>query len=229
MLFPQRFHAGLADGSVMLAFRRWRRPSVKAGGRQRTPVGELAIDAVDEVALDDIGDGDARRAGYADRDDLLRELARRPDGTLYRIAFHLSGPDPRLALRDQAALSDDDWGAIESRLARLDRASRHGPWTATVLRLIADRPAVRAGDLAASLGRDKLPFKTDVRKLKEMGLTESLEVGYRLSPRGRAVLARLDAAGGTPRPSAPAVPAVPGAPTGVSGRTGRATRPLSSA
>ena len=229
MLFPQRFHAGLADGSVTLAFRRWRRPSVKAGGRQRTPVGELAIDAVDEVALDDIGDGDARRAGYADRDDLLRELARRPDGTLYRIAFHLSGPDPRLALRDQAALSDDDWGAIESRLARLDRASRHGPWTATVLRLIADRPAVRAGDLAASLGRDKLPFKTDVRKLKEMGLTESLEVGYRLSPRGRAVLARLDAAGGTPRPSAPAVPAVPGAPTGVSGRTGRATRPRSSA
>jgi hypothetical protein len=31
-------------------------------------------------------------------------------------------------------------------------------------------------------------FKADVRKLKELGLTESLEVGYRLSPRGRAVL-----------------------------------------
>ena len=226
MLFPQRFHAGLADGSVTLAFRRWRRPSVKAGGRQRTPVGELAIDAVDEVALDEIGDGDARRAGYADRDELLRELARRPDGTLYRIAFHLAGPDPRLALRDQARLSDDDWAAIESRLARLDRASRHGPWTATVLRLIADRPAVRAGDLAASLGRDKLPFKTDVRKLKEMGLTESLEVGYRLSPRGQAVLERLDGAGGRPGPAGSAAPP---APTGVSGRTGRATRPRSSA
>jgi hypothetical protein len=223
MLFPQRFHAGLADGSVTLAFRRWRRPSVRAGGRQRTPAGELAIDAVDEVALDDIGGDDARRAGYADRDELLRELARRPDGTLYRIAFHLAGPDPRLALRDQADLSDDDWRAIESRLARLDRASRHGPWTATVLRLVADRPAVRAGDLAAALGRDKLPFKTDVRKLKEMGLTESLEVGYRLSPRGRAVLDRLDGAGGSSGPTGPTVPA------GVSGRRGRATRPRSSA
>jgi hypothetical protein len=196
MLFPQRFHAGLADGSVTLAFRRWRRPSVKAGGRQRTPAGELAIDAVDEVAVADIGDHDARRAGYADRDDLLAELDRRPGGTLYRIAFHLAGPDPRLALRERADLSDDEWRSVESRLARLDRASRHGPWTATVLRLIADRPAVRAGDLAASLGRDKLPFKTDVRKLKEMGLTESLDVGYRLSPRGRAVLDRLDGAGG---------------------------------
>ena len=47
---------------------------------------------------------------------------------------------------------------------------------------------MRAPDLAASLGRETLPFKRDVRKLKELGLTESLEVGYRLSPRGRAYL-----------------------------------------
>ena len=39
-------------------------------------------------------------------------------------------------------------------------------------------------------GRERHPFKTDVRKLKELGLTESLEVGYRLSPRGRALLDR---------------------------------------
>ncbi len=51
---------------------------------------------------------------------------------------------------------------------------------------------MRAPDLAASLGRETQPFKTDVRKLKEMGLTESLGVGYRISPRGRTVLARLD-------------------------------------
>ena len=57
-----------------------------------------------------------------------------------------------------------------------------------MLALIADRPAVRAPDLAASLGRDTLTFKRDVRKLKELGLTESLEVGYRISPRGAALL-----------------------------------------
>ena len=191
VLFPQRFHAGLADGSVTLAYRRWRRPSVKAGGRQRTPVGELAIDAVDEVAVDEITEADARRAGYADRAELMTELARRPEGMLYRIELHHAGVDPRIALREHAVLTDDDWNVIEARLARLDRASSHGAWTATVLRLIADKPAVRAGDLAASLGREKLPFKVDVRKLKELGLTESLDVGYRLSPRGRAVLARL--------------------------------------
>jgi hypothetical protein len=61
------------------------------------------------------------------------------------------------------------------------------------------RPTVRAGgrlrtaagELATRVGREMLPFKADVRKLKELGLTESLEVGYRLSPRGRAVLTRL--------------------------------------
>jgi hypothetical protein len=192
---PQRFHAGLADGSITLAFRRWRRPAAKPQGRQRTPIGELAIDAVDAVDLEAITEADARAAGYRDRAELLGELARYgpEDGTVYRIALHVAGPDPRVALRERAEVTDDEWEAISARLVRLDRAGRHGPWTTTVLRLIAERPAVRAPDLAASLGRQTQPFKSDVRKLKEMGLTESLDVGYRLSPRGRTVLARLTA------------------------------------
>jgi hypothetical protein len=191
VLFTQRFLPGLADGTVTLAFRRWRRPTVRAGGRQRTPVGELAIDAVDAVAWEDVTDADAVRAGYAERAELAAELARHPEGTLYRIAFHHAGADPRIALRRRADLDDDEWRAVVARLDRLDRASRHGPWTAAVLRLIAAQPAVRAGDLADAVGRERLPFKADVRKLKELGLTESLDVGYRLSPRGEAVLARL--------------------------------------
>jgi len=191
MLFPQRFWSGLGDGSVDLAFRRWRRAGVKAGGTQLTPPGVLAIDAVDVVAVGDITQKDARRAGYRDRAELLAELDRHPEGTLIRIAFHYAGADPRLALRQGAEVADDELARIRARLARLDRASRRGPWTETVLRLIAARPAVRAADLAASLGRETQPFKTDVRKLKQLGLTESLEVGYRLSPRGEAVLGRL--------------------------------------
>jgi hypothetical protein len=191
MLFPHRLWSGLADGSVELAFRRWRRAGVKAGGTQLTPAGVLAIDAVDVVDVGDVAEDDARRAGYRDRAELWAELARHPDGTLYRIAFHYAGADPRLVLREDAAVPDDELARIRARLARLDRASRHGPWTVTVLRLIAARPGVRAADLAASLGRETQPFKADVRKLKQLGLTESLDVGYRLSPRGRAVLERL--------------------------------------
>jgi hypothetical protein len=50
---------------------------------------------------------------------------------------------------------------------------------------------VPAADLAETLGRQRMPFKLDVRKLKELGLTESLRPGYRLSPRGESVLARM--------------------------------------
>ncbi len=78
-------------------------------------------------------------------------------------------------------MDDAERGELEARLERLDRASRHGPWTRTVLELIAARPEVRAPDLAAGLGLETQAFKRDVRKLKELGLTESLEVGYRLS------------------------------------------------
>ena len=191
MLFPQCFWSGLADGSVELAFRRWRRAGVKAGGTQLTPAGVLAIDSVDLVDVADITEDEARRAGYRDRSELLAELDRHPDGTLYRIAFRHAGADPRVALREAADVPEDELARIRARLARLDRASRHGPWTEAVLRLIAAHPGVRAADLAASFGRETQPFKTDVRKLKQLGLTESLDVGYRLSPRGRTVLARL--------------------------------------
>jgi hypothetical protein len=138
-----------------------------------------------------VTDADARRAGFADRESLFRELDRYPDGDLYRVDFHHAGEDPRLALRERADLSDDDLADVRARLDRYDRASRRGPWTRAALEAIAAHPALRAGDVAESIGRDQASFKVDVRKLKELGLTESLEVGYRLSPRGRAVLDRL--------------------------------------
>jgi hypothetical protein len=194
MLFKQRLWAGLADGTITVTFRRWRKPQAKPGGRYRTPAGVLEVDAVTTVDPADVTDADAQRAGYEDRATLLRELDRYPDGELYRIDFHHAGADPREALRADADLTPDEWDRITERLARLDRASPRGPWTRQVLAAIAERPAVRAGDLAEAMGRDTPSFKRDVRKLKEMGLTESLEVGYRLSPRGEAFLSRTSPA-----------------------------------
>ena len=184
MLFPLTTLRAIEAGEVTLAFRRWRRPTVRAGGTLRTRVGVLAIESVEPVSEQAITDADARRAGAAGRDELIAGL--RPEGTLYRIEFRLAGPDPRIALRERADMDAGERAVIDARLARLDAASRHGPWTARVLELIARRPATRAPDLAAELGRETAPFKADVRKLKELGLTESLERGYRLSPRGLA-------------------------------------------
>jgi len=184
VLFRQDVLRRIGDGEVTLAFRRWRRPTVKAGGTLRTNAGVLAIDSVEVVDERDVTDADALRAGAPDRETVLREGPQ--DRPLYRVEFRLAGPDPRIALRRRRTIGAEERAEIDARLARFDAASRHGPWTGQVLALIAEHPGTRAPDLAASLGRETAPFKADVRKLKELGLTESLEVGYRLSPRGRA-------------------------------------------
>lgn len=191
MLFRRRSLDGIRAGEITLAFRRWDRPRARAGGRQRTIVGELAIDSVEPVARRSITAADARRAGHSSLKELLGELDARGDAQIWRIELHWAGEDPRRELRERAELSSGEAEQLRARLRRLDDASRHGAWTRRTLDLIAANPEVRAEDLAASVGREKLPFKRDVRKLKELGLTESLLVGYRLSPRGRALLEHL--------------------------------------
>lgn len=184
----------IAAGTVTLAFRRWDRPRVRPGGTQRTPVGVLEFTAVDPVDEADLTVEDAHAAGFADlaalrsaqKGSTQQGEGQQGEGQLYRVTVRPAGPDPRVALRAKRRLSQAERAELDVRLARMDRASTHGPWTAAVLGLIADNSGVRAPDLASRMGRETLPFKRDVRKLKELGLTESLEVGYRLSPRGRA-------------------------------------------
>ncbi|MEY2468160.1 MAG: hypothetical protein QOF21_858 [Actinomycetota bacterium] len=179
MLFPARDWSGLEDGTITVAFRRQKRPTVKPGGTLRSPGGVLAIDEVTPIDEADITDADARAAGYDRRDEIISAL--RPEGTLFRVRFHRAGDDPRRALRADADVTDEALGDLRTKLARLD-------WAESILRTIAAKPAVVSTELAADLGMERLPFKQKVRRLKELGLTESLETGYRLSPRGEAVL-----------------------------------------
>jgi hypothetical protein len=181
VLFKQRFWAGLADGSITQAYRRFRRPTVKTGGSLISPGGRLAILEVTPVAVDDISADDARAAGFDSRAALLRDLGA-GDGPIYRIRFRREGEDPRVALRED---TDFDADALNRRLDRMDGAA---PWTRQALAMIAAEPGRRAGDLAPRFGLETPEFKTRIRRLKALGLTESLEVGYRLSPRGQALL-----------------------------------------
>jgi len=180
----------ISTGEVTLVFRRWLRPTVRAGGTLKTVLGVLGIDAVEQVTEASITEQDARAAGYPDRRVLLLELSRR-DGDLYRIAVHHAGEDPRVALREQSDLSEEELAELRRRLQRFDAVSLSGAWTEAALRAIARRPAVLAAWLAKELGQPTAVFKRNVRKLKDLGLTESLEVGYRLSPRGQRLLDAL--------------------------------------
>jgi len=187
MLFREDVLRGIAEGRVTLAFRRWRKAPPKPGATLRTPVGVVTFGAVTQVEDGDITPDDVQRSGLS-LDDLRASLD--GDGTLLRIELHLSGADPRLVLRDQPP-SPEENATILARLARFDGAA-DTPWTARYLGLIAERPATLARVLAAQAVTDLAVFKRRVRQLKELGLTESLEIGYRLSPRGEAYLARAN-------------------------------------
>jgi hypothetical protein len=195
MLFEIRFRDAVQDGSVTITFRRWKRVQAIAGHRYRTAVGMIEVEQVDVVDPAKITNADAKRSGYPSAEAVRADLRGTDDLPVYRVRFHaVREPDPRDELAATAELSADDVADITKRLGRLDRASSSGPWTRPTLALIAERPEVRAGDLADAVGRERAPFKLDVRKLKNLGLTLSLTVGYRLSPRGRAYLDATDGA-----------------------------------
>jgi hypothetical protein len=166
---------------------------------------------VQRVSVSSLRAEDARRAGAASLAALKDGLSAKADRPVYRVGLRYAGADPREALREQVP-DPTETGQLLAWLDRLDAASRHGPWTRATLEIIDRSPGVRAPELAAQLGRETLEWKTDVRKLKEKGLTESLAIGYRLSPRGEAVLDH----GGPPRersrPAGTALPRLIGAP-----------------
>lgn len=188
MLLDARTLRGLADGTVTHTYRRWAVVRVRAGSTMRTRVGVVEVTSVDPVSLESVDDTDARGAGFRSGATARAWIERRGEGELYRVGLRLAGPDPRVALREDDDLDAAAVDAIRARLARMDRAAPE-PWTRAYLDLIAARPAVVARTLAGDVGMERDPFKIRVRRLKELGLTESLDVGYRLSPRGRAYLA----------------------------------------
>jgi hypothetical protein len=203
MLLTNRIRDGVFAGEFDLAFRRWRKPTVKVGGHLRTALGEIAIVDVREIEASGIVDADAVRAGYMCADDVLNDLFReRPrgrsrmaspneDSVLYRIEMAPGGEDPRVALRASANLEPTELAEVLAKLTRMDApkvATARRNWTRTTLELIEAWPARRAPELAEMVGLETVVFKASVRRLKELGLTESLAVGYRLSPRGEVVL-----------------------------------------
>jgi hypothetical protein len=183
MLFTADAWPGIADGSITLTFRTWTRAQAKVGGSYRVAGMLIEAVAVDVVDVATITDADARRAGAVNRDALLARLG--DVDQAWRIEFRHVGDDDRIARRNNAQMDADELIRLRTRLARLDRDT---PWTTATLRAIADHPGTVSTALAELLGRERFELKADIRKLKELGLTESLRVGYRLSPRGQALL-----------------------------------------
>jgi len=191
VLFDAATLTGLTEGRVQCTYRRWRVVRPKPGSRFTTRAGVVEVTAITPVDDATLTEADAYAAGFATLAALRRWLGRRGEGELYRIDIRLAGPDPRIALRATEQLSPADLADLTVRLNRMDQAADR-PWTRSVLEQIERRPGVVSTELAAEAGHDRAYYKLRVRRLKALGLTESLEVGYRLSPRGRAYLAATE-------------------------------------
>ncbi|MFT4109770.1 hypothetical protein [Propionicimonas sp.] len=206
MLIPARAALGVRDGTITLAFRRWEQPRVKVGGTQVTSAGIVRFDSVQEVSAEEVGEADAVAAGFPGLAALRGQLwpphpeehpprragprSGKGGEHVFRVGLSWVGEDPRVALR--SALPDaEDLAGLTAAVAKLDAGRRTGPWTRPILEWIRDHPGVISTELADLLGREVAPMKADIRRLKALGLTESLRVGYRLSPRGVAYLESL--------------------------------------
>ncbi len=187
MLFKTFTHEPIRRGKITQTIRRWRAPQAKVGGQYRLHTGGAvevtSLEVIDDAALTE---ADALASGFKSLKVLGQWLGTQ-DGDLYRVGLKYIGeiPDPRAELAESDELSPTDIADLRSRLDRMD--GDH-PWTRDVLWLIEDSEGVRAGDLAPAVGMETQRFKTNVRRLKSLGLTQSLGTGYRVSPRGLAFL-----------------------------------------
>ena len=187
MLFKTRFHEGIRSGQISCTVRVWKRPHVKLGGRYALGDGAVVVDRIHETRLDDITPALARRSGFASVVDLLKTAKHGAGERVFVIDFHYDAAKAREPPAT-GAVRGEELAKVARRLDAMDRRARNGAWTRETLRLIRARPGVRAADLARDLGRARDEFKRDVRKLKGLGLTLSLEIGYRLTPWGAALL-----------------------------------------
>jgi hypothetical protein len=190
MLFSAATLRGLTEGRVNCTYRRWEAVRPKVGSRFTTSAGVVEVTSITPADEDRLTERDATEAGFDSVADLVKWCRAKGTGDLYRIKITLAGPDPRVELRSTDNLSPADVAALNTKLDRMDRAADE-PWTRSTLRQIEHLPGVVSTVLAAEVGQERRAYKLRVRRLKALGLTESLERGYRLSPRGQAYLALI--------------------------------------
>ena len=199
-LFQKRFHEGLVKGTVTLSFRLWDKARVKPHGRYRVhPIGVVEVSSVRKCRLQDISEADARAAGFSGLAELIeymRPVARgelKDSTEVFCIELRHAGDGDYVPAALEANLSEEQWALLAKKLLRLEGPS---PWVSRALELISERSHVAASKLAPFFDLPTPAFKERIVKLKKLGLTQSFEVGYALTPLGEAFLRRLKQSAG---------------------------------
>lgn len=188
MLIKQKHLEGIKAGTISLAFRKWKKLAVTAGTLVKTSVGVIKIVSTKEISLKEITDIEANKAGFSSAQALIQLLESQKEGLIYKIEVAFDSEDPRVELRENVTLEDEDFETLKAALDNLDKFSKVGKWTTKTLQVIQENPKMKAADLAVKAKKEKEWLKLNIRKLKGLGLTISHEPGYTLSPRGEEYL-----------------------------------------
>lgn len=93
MLFTKFLRDGVRSGAITRSVRIWMRPRVRVGRRYRFEDGEIEIDSIVPIALEEITPGLARECGFASVDDLLGVAKHGRGENVYLVEFHYIAPE----------------------------------------------------------------------------------------------------------------------------------------
>jgi len=117
VIFTKRLREGVRSGKITCSVRIWQRPHVKVGGRYAMEEGQIEVDQVLPITLEDVTPQLARASGFKDVADLLSIAKHGPGESVYLVGFHYVPPRP-VRGRSQAKAAESP------RRSRAGRASR---------------------------------------------------------------------------------------------------------
>jgi len=92
MTFTKRLREGVRRGEITCSVRIWTRPHVKVGCRYRMEEGEIEIDSMEPMAIQEITPELARESGFLGLIDLLKIAKHGRGSNVYLIRFHYVAP-----------------------------------------------------------------------------------------------------------------------------------------
>ena len=92
MVFSKRLREGVRRGFITCSVRIWKSPHVKVGGRYRMEEGEIVIDSIEQISMQDITHDLAVESGFDSKADLLKVAKHGAGENVYLVGFHYLPP-----------------------------------------------------------------------------------------------------------------------------------------
>jgi hypothetical protein len=93
VLFTKYLRDGVRSGAITRSVRVWMSPRVRPGGRYRMEEGEIEVDSIVPITLEQITPRLARECGFAGVSDLLKVAKHGRGENVYLVDFHFIAPE----------------------------------------------------------------------------------------------------------------------------------------